>query len=155
MLRSIIFILILSVNSVQAQVKPVAITQLEALQNKDDRLVMVLIETDWCKYCLAMKHAILKDQRLSTVLNENFYTVFLNAETRNDIEFAGKKFSYKPTGINAGVHQLAEQLGMIDGQLSFPSLCFLNKENEIVYQYVGFADAPSLLQILNILLIDK
>jgi thioredoxin-related protein len=155
MLRSIIFILILCVNYVQAQVKPVEITQLEAFQNKDERLVMVLIETGWCKYCQAMKYAILKDQRLSTVLNKNFYTVFLNAETRNDIEFAGKKFSYKATGINTGVHQLAEQLGTINGQLSFPSLCFLNKENEIVYQYSGFLDTPSLLKILNILSIDK
>ena len=155
MLRLLIFVFIFLANQIQARVKPVMFEQIEALQKEDEKLVMVLIETDWCKYCQSMRYAMKNDKRLSMILEGNFYTVFLNAESKNDIKFAGKQFSYKPAGVNTGVHKLAEQLGSLNGQLSFPTLCFLNKQNEIVYQYSGFLDTPSLLKVLNTLSVNK
>ena len=39
------------------------------------------------------------------LLNENFYFVKLNREEKKDIHFLGKKFIYKPTGTNTGIHK--------------------------------------------------
>ncbi|HXH98682.1 MAG TPA: thioredoxin family protein [Sphingobacteriaceae bacterium] len=150
MLR-IIFVCLLLVNYVHAQVRPVQFEELKTLQEKEQKLVMVLIETDWCKYCQAMKHAISKNKQVSATLNKSFYTLFLNAEHKQTINFAGKRFIYKPNGINTGSHQLANHLGTIEGQLWFPSICFLNAKNEIVYQHGGFLDSSSMLKLLNAL----
>lgn len=151
MTRLIVFLFIIFSNQVYAQ-QPVVFEQLQALQDKEERLIVVFIETGWCKYCQAMKNSIRKNRELSALLERKFYTVFLDAETKNDIVFGGKVFKFKPTGINTGVHELAEALGTVDGQLKFPTLCILNKRNEIVYQYTGFI-APSLFtNLLNILL---
>lgn len=155
MVRLLIFMSVFLTYQIQAQVKPVRFEQLETLQKEEERLILVFIETAWCKYCHAMKYAIRNDKELSEVLNKKFYTVFLNAESMNNIEFGGKRFGFKPTGLNTGVHELAEQLGTVNGQLTFPTLCFLNRKNEIIFQYPGSLDSASLLKMLNTLLLNK
>lgn len=123
--------------------------QIDSLQNEERRPVVVFIHTDWCKYCQAMQNTTFKNKDIVSLLNKDFYLVELNAEEKNDIQFYGHTFRFKPTGNNTGVHELAEQLSTIDGTISFPSLCFLNAENEIIYQHGGFIDSDTLLKVLE------
>jgi thioredoxin-related protein len=151
MLKAILFLSFTFLyGSARAQIDPVRFDQLEGFQKKEKKLVMVFIETDWCKYCKAMKQTISRDIELKKLLKENFYTVVLNAEEKSDIAFAGKVFSYKPSGVNTGVHQLAEQLGRKNGQLSYPTVCFLNEDSEIIYQYSGYLPPKAFAKALNI-----
>ena len=153
MLKFIVFLaLTFSLPSnISAQIKqPIEFEQLKSLQEKEKKLVMVFIQTDWCKYCNAMKQTIIKNKQVSAMLDTRFYTVFLNAEERQDIVFAGRQFKYKPTGINTGVHQLAEQLGTINGQIAYPSICFLNEKNEIIYQSEGFLNPQAFVEVLDV-----
>ena len=122
--------------------------QLEGLQQAGRRPVVVFISTDWCRYCGRMKLSTLRDERVVKLLNESFYFVSLNAEEKEDISFYGHTFKYRPTGNETGVHELAEQLGSINGQLSFPTLSVLNADMEIVYQYGGYLSAKELSAIL-------
>lgn len=112
---------------------------------------MVYIHTDWCKYCHAMKQQMLKNSEILNILNQKYYTVFLNAESKKDISFNGKVFKYKPTGITTGIHQLAEALGRMDDENSYPALCFLNDKNEIIYQSGGFLSAEAFLKTLKVI----
>lgn len=134
-----------------AQVSTIRFSEVEHFQKKEKRIVMVLISAEWCKYCDAMKRAVLTDKRLDITLDRSFYTVFLNADHQEDIVFAGRKFTYKPSGVNTGVHELAAELGTINKQLSFPSLCFLNEKNEIIYQHAGYLDPAGLSLVLKTL----
>lgn len=137
--------------SVKAQVKAVELEQLSMLQKVDVKPVLVFIQTDWCKYCNQMKQTLKKDQLSTELLNKKFHVVFFNAEERRTISFAGREFNFKPTGTNTGVHELAEALGTIEGSLSYPTLCFLNKKNEIIYQYGGYLDPKSFFKTLEII----
>ena len=134
---------------VSAQISRANFDKINGLRENDKRLVMVLIGTEWCKYCNAMKQTILKDRAFANALDQPVYAVFLDAEEKKDIHFAERRFKYKPTGVNTGVHELAEALGSINGQLAYPSLCFLNEKNEIVYQHEGYLTAPSLAALLD------
>lgn len=138
-----------------AQVKPLTFGQVETLRKTNPKPVMVFIHTDWCNICAGMKQTTFKNKEVIELLNAKFYLVFLNAEAKEDILFAGRKFSYKPSGVNTGVHQLAEQLGSINGQVAYPSICFLNAENEILYQYDGYLDAASLIKMAKIVAKDR
>jgi hypothetical protein len=80
-------------------------------------------------------------------LKQNFYFIFLDAEEKRDIVFSGRRFKFKPAGIQTGIHELAEQLGTINGQIAYPSLSFLNERNEIIYQQDGFLK-PDVLAFL-------
>lgn len=94
--------------AIYAQVKTVTFEALAGLQQKKDKPVMVYIHTDWCNYCKAMKQNMLNNKDIATLLNQKYYTVFLNAETKKDIIFNGRIFKYKPAGISTGIQQLAE-----------------------------------------------
>lgn len=97
-----------------------------------------------------MQNTSLKNQEIIHRLNQDFYFVSLNAEEKNDIQFAGKTFQFKPTGRNTGVHELAITLGEINGKINYPSLVLLNPKNEIIFQYQGFITTAELKNILKI-----
>ncbi len=118
--------------------------EIEILQKKTPKPLLVLIMTSWCKYCHAMKNTMNKDINVTALLNEKFYTVFLDAEEKNDIFFAGKSFKHK-----AGLHELAKELGTIKGQISYPTITVLNVKNEIIYQHDGFLSPRSMLYMLK------
>jgi len=126
------------------QNRPVQFEDLQSLQAREAKPVVVLIMTDWCKYCHAMQHTMLKHSKVSVLLGNKFHTVFLNAEDRKDIFFAGRNFKYK-----SGMNELAVQLAKNHGQVSFPSLCILNSQNEILYQHDGYLSAQAMLFILR------
>lgn len=134
---ALIFVL-LTLN-VKSQNKPVTFEDLKALQTIEPRFVVVLIRTVWCKYCHAMQNMMLKNTNASLLLRDKFYTVFLDAEEKKDIFFAGRTFKFKQ-----GVNELAKELATMKGKVSYPTLCILNARNEIVYQYDGFLSAKAL-----------
>lgn len=131
------------------QLKAVLFEDIAALQKTNPRPVVVFIHTDWCRYCQGMKNTTFKNDNIVKLLNENFYFLDLNAEEKRNIRFHQKTFKYKPTGNNTGVNELAEQLGSTNGKLSYPALCFLNADNEIIYQHHDFTDAKTLKKILE------
>lgn len=65
------------------------------------------------------------------------------------VQFNGGIFKYKPSGNNTGIHELAEQLGTVDHKLSFPTLCFLNANYEIIFQYNQYINSNDLKTILH------
>jgi thioredoxin-related protein len=132
-----------------SQVKAVQFEQLDSLQAIEKKPVVVFLHTFWCKYCGTMKNSTLKNREVISVINDKFYFVSLDIEEKKPIYFQSHTFHYKPTGVNTGVHELAEQLGTINGSIAYPGLCILNAANEIIYQKEGYISAKELLVILN------
>jgi thioredoxin-related protein len=127
----------------------VAFADLTRLQAIEKRPVIVFIHTSWCRYCSAMQNSLRNNKSLSELINRKFYLVMLDGEEKNSIRFASRDFHFKPTGKDTGTHELATQLGSVDGHLSYPSICLLNEKNEIIYQRAGFLDPASILSILR------
>ncbi len=126
-----------------AQLAQVKFEQLDSLQKIEKRPVLVFLHTSWCKYCGTMKNTSFKNNEVIKLLNQKFYFVSLDIEEKKDILFRNHTFRYKPTGTNTGVNELAEQLGTINGQLAYPSICFLNADFEIIYQQEGYGVTPA------------
>jgi thioredoxin-related protein len=130
-----------------AQINTYKFEQLDSLQ-KVKKNVVIFIHTDWCKYCQAMKQTTFKTDNIISKLNTDFYFVELNAEEKRHIYFKEHAFKYLPTGKDTGIHELAEQLGTVDGKISYPTICVLNANNEIIYQHAQFINSQDLLEIL-------
>ena len=111
--------------------------------------MMVFIHTDWCTFCAAMENTTLQDPRVVELLTTKFYFIDLNAEKQEAIKVGEQTFRYKPTGGTTGLHELAEQLGTVEGTVSYPTLCFLTSAYEITFQYNQFIDAPDLVIVLE------
>lgn len=123
--------------------------QVDSLQKIEKRHVVVFIYTDWCKFCRTMEHTTFGNNEVVSTLNKHFYFVSLDAEQKQDISFNGNTFRYKPSGANTGIHELAVELGTIDGQVSYPGLCILNPGYEIIFNYNQFLSAGDLLTVLR------
>ena len=138
----------------EEKLKTVRFEQLDSLQAIKQKKVVVFIHTDWCKYCHLMNNTTLDDENVINLLNDHFYFVDLNAEYKKVISYSGQTFKYKPSGGNTGVHELAEQLGKINGKLNYPTISIINYKNEIVFQYGGLMKTDELLTVLNELIIE-
>ncbi len=131
------------------QIQKISFERLDSIEIQDDKNVFVFIRTDWCKYCHKMVRTTLKNETIVKLLTNHFYFIELDAESKTDIKYRGRTFKYKPTGNETGVHELAKQLGTINGKLNYPALVVLNAKNEIVFQYDGYLNAEELEAILK------
>lgn len=106
----LLFISITSSFSQEGVVLPNTYTfeKIERLQKIEERPIVVFIYTDWCKYCFAMKKNTFTNNKIIEKLNTSFYFIMLDAEYKKDIIFYDHTFRYKPTGLNTGIHELAE-----------------------------------------------
>lgn len=136
-------------HSLLAQASTYEFEQIDSLQKLEKRNLVVFIHTDWCKYCQSMLNTSFKNDRIIKLLNSKFYFIKLNAEVQREIQFNNHSYNFKPTGSNTGIHELAEQLASIAGNVSYPTLCILNPENEIMFQHNQFINAKYLHALLT------
>ncbi len=132
-----------------SQIKTIHFEQLDSLLKAEKKPVVVFLHTSWCKYCSTMKNTTFLNEEVVKLLNQKFYFVSLNIEEKSNIFFRGHTFRYKPTGTTTGVHELAEQLGSVNGELAYPTTCFLNADCEIIYRREGYIQPKELLNILE------
>jgi thioredoxin-related protein len=138
--------------TVFSQIISQSFEQLAGLQKTQNRFVVVFIHIDWCKYCQAMKNTTFKDKEIAALLNQNFWFVDLNAEEKSDITYNGQTYKFRPTGNNTGIHELVEKFTMPNGEASYPSICILNPDFEIIFQYNQLLSINDLRLLLNNLL---
>lgn len=124
-------------------------SEVEQLQRKTPKPVVVFLHTDWCKFCHAMKTTTLRNEKVIRLLNDSFYMIMLNGEEKKDIVWFGKKFKYKPTGTDTGTHELTTALASIQGKISYPTTTILNSKIEIDLQIGGHVDSKSMQVILK------
>jgi len=141
--------LFLSVSTTHAQVKTYSFEQIDSLQQVAPRPVFVMIHTDWCRWCQVMKKTTLQDEQVMALLNESYYFVSFDGETKEDITFNGHTFQSRSNSIYPGTHDLALQLGEIDDILSYPALTFLNPAYEITFQHSGFLNKKQFRKVLG------
>lgn len=86
---------------------------------------LVDIYTDWCGWCKVMMKTTYSNPGLAAYINQNFYPVKFNAETKDTIEFNGK--IYKPLSPEPRTpHELA--LFFLGNNLSYPSTVFMTNQ---------------------------
>ena len=132
-----------------AQLKTVQFEQIDSLQNIQKRKIIVFIHNDWCKFCQVMQSKTLKNAAIIQSLNDNFYFINLNAEEKRTITFKNKTFTFKPTGTNSGINDLAIQLGTFNNQINYPTIAVLNEKYEIIFQQNSFLNTKDFKLLLD------
>jgi thioredoxin-related protein len=132
-----------------SQLRSVSIEKIDSLQHIQKRNTIVFIQTDWCQFCHTMKNTTFKNEAIIKELNTSFYFVPFNAEEKRSVVFNKTTFRFTPAGNNTGTHELAAALGTIRKQLTFPVICALNSENEIIFQHSGYLNAKEFKLILE------
>ncbi|MBO6794429.1 MAG: thioredoxin family protein [Balneolaceae bacterium] len=133
----------------QPRLNTVDFEDLPTLQASQEKPVLVFLTADWWRYCKNVEQTSFRDPEIVKQLNEEFYVVIFDIESRKSIEFKGQEYRYKSTGLNTGVHELAEKIGMIEGVLNTPTFVVIDAAMNIVFQYGGYMDSQQILQLIT------
>lgn len=151
-MKKAIYILLIffwAVPSGFAQLKTYTFEEAEKLSKENPKPFVVFIHTTWCNYCKMMENSTFKNPEIITLLNNNFYFISLDAETKKDIHFNNHIFSFKPNGQNTGIHELATALATINSRVVYPTITILQSDFSIVFQKHSFLNSKELLPILE------
>lgn len=150
-MKNLLYIIcfLLAIQTGFAQLNLRKFEEIDSLQKIEKRKVIVFLHTDWCKFCAVFKSKTLKNEAIIQLLNEKFYFIDFNAEEKQTITFNNQKFQFKPSGVNSGTHELAIQLAKINDKINYPTLCFLNENNEIIFQHNGFLNTKDFKLLLE------
>lgn len=145
MKKFIILFFILIANQNFAQLNTHTFEEAEKLSIENQKPFVIFIHTNWCKICKMMENTTFKNKEIINELNQNFYFISFNAETKKDIIFNKNTFKFKPKGNNSGIHELAESLS----NQTYPTITILNSDYTILMQKESFENSKTLLQILE------
>lgn len=122
--------------------------------NKQAKPVLILLSTDWCRYCKMQKIQLEKNQDFQTA-KSNFYFVEFNAETKDSILFNDKVYHYNSSGLSTGIHELTIELGNQKEGISYPFWVALDKNYKVLLRWNRVLAPSELKKIIDILSIEK
>jgi len=132
-----------------AQLKSYSFEEAEKLNTTNPKPFVIFIHTSWCNYCKLMENTTFKDPAIVAFLNQNFYFISLDAESKNDIIFNDHTFKFKPSGQNTGIHELAIELATINNEISYPTITVLGSNLTILLQTGSYKDPKTLYSLLK------
>ena len=118
-----------------------------ASYQKEKRPILIDLYTDWCGWCKEMDKKTYANNKVAEYLDNRFYAVRLNAETRNQIKWDNKEYNYNPA-----YHSNEFAVYLTNGKLQFPTTViipgdgsgpqaipgyFAPKDFELIVKYFG------------------
>jgi thioredoxin-related protein len=122
------------------KIKWMTIQEAYAATQKTPKKIFVDVYTDWCGWCKVMDRNTFTNQHIVDYMNENYYSVKLNAEGKDDITLGAR--TYKSMG---NVHELAAAL--LQGKMSYPTTVYLNEKMELIQPIPGYLEPRMFHQI--------
>ena len=132
--------------TVKAKVKWISIEEAIKLNQKEPKKWLVDCYTSWCGWCKRMDATTFTDPHIVKELNDNFYAVKFDAESKRDIKVGDKVYKFVPQG-NRGYHELAKFL--MNGKMTYPTMVYLDETMKVIQPIPGYQDSKTMLPILT------
>lgn len=94
--------------------------QLQVAYALHPRPILVDLYTDWCGWCKVMDRTTYSNDKVVAYINEHYYAVKFNAESKDSVVFNNKKFGY-----NNGYRTNEVALYLSFNKLEYPNTIFL------------------------------
>ena len=143
----------------ESSIEWVSINDLEELQKKEPRKVLVDVYTKWCGPCKLMLKQTFHDPEVVNYINEHYYAVKFNAEGDEVIKFKGYEFTnddYKPNkpGRNS-THDFTLAIAPVNGRIAYPTIVYLDEDLNIIFPLQGLMRPPQIMPLLTYINQDK
>jgi thioredoxin-related protein len=134
-----------SLYSQENKIKWYSVEEAEKLLKDKPRPIFIDTYTDWCSWCKKLDKETFANPVIAEILTTKFYPVKFDAEGKGKITFQGK--IYVNDGKVGNAHQLA--VALLQGQLSFPTVVFLNEAGQLLTPVAGFRNAKEMEELLS------
>ena len=140
-IRNILIFAIGLTTTVFAQVDKInwlTIEEVEILQQKNPRKVLMDVYTTWCGPCKMMMKNTFTNKNVIEYINANYYAVKFDAESGRNVSFKGNTQT-NPTyvegqrGLN-GQHEFAKALSVN----SYPTIIYMDEELNVIAPIKGY-----------------
>lgn len=112
--------------------------------------VFVNFYADWCVYCKEMERTTFQDPEVIKIMNQNYYAVKMNVESKVTIVFGDQTFKNKRIKKVNAVHEIALLLaGRKNKPFSLPVYLFFDENFQARSRYFQFLDEVALLKLLQ------
>ncbi len=101
----------------------------------EPKKIFIDVYTDWCGWCKKMDAATFSNEKVAEYMNETYYSVKLNGEGKEDIEFMEYTYKFVASG-RRGYHELAAAL--MNNKLSYPTVVFMDEELQVLQPIPGY-----------------
>jgi thioredoxin-related protein len=103
------------------KLKWLSLDELQTAYAKQPKPILIDVYTDWCGWCKVMDKETYSNEKVAAYINEHFYAVKFNAESKEPAFFGKKKYGYN-TAYNA--NDLAVYL--LSGRMGYPTTVLLS-----------------------------
>ena len=140
----LVFIFAMSFSQEQ-KIKWYTIEEADKLLKANPRPVFIDTYTDWCVWCKRLDQETFSNPVVAEILSKKYYPVKFDAEGKETVVFQGKSFTND--GKSGNAHQLA--VALLQGQLSYPTVVFLDEKGQLLTPVPGFRDAKAMEELLS------
>jgi uncharacterized protein YyaL (SSP411 family) len=95
--------------------------EVQEAYSKSPKPIIVDVYTSWCGWCKVMDKQTYSNPKVAAYINEKYYAVKFDAESKESVDFNGRRYSYNATNK---MNDMAVYL--LFGQMSFPTTVFLS-----------------------------
>lgn len=100
------------------------------------RPILIDVYTTWCGPCKMMSAQTFNHPTIAKYINDNFYAVKFDAESKDSVKFDKFVFVSSDNNNPKATHQFAASV--LDNQLAYPSIVFLNNQIQRIDILKGF-----------------
>lgn len=127
----------------------VRLSDIEKLQKKDSKMVLIDVYTDWCGPCKMMDKITFADPEVQAAIKKDFHMIKFNAEGNYTVNYKGQEYgnpNHTPNkrGRNSR-HEFSYKLPVS----AYPTILVLNEDLEIVNNIRGFQKPEQFVQSLE------
>jgi thioredoxin-related protein len=128
----------------RAKINWLTLDQAIAKNKLHPKKIFIDLYTEWCGWCKRMDVTTFENAAVISYLNQNYYCIKFDAESRDTLEFKNKKYFYQPKNK---AHELAVVL--MNGQMSYPTGVYLEEDLDIITPVTGYQTPEQMVPILK------
>lgn len=133
-------------------VKVYTIQEVEKLQKKKPKKVLVTFSAEFCNTCAVMDKTTFVDTSIASYINKNFYLVNFRVTSKDTIVFKNEKY-FTGNVNNFPLHSLSLKLS--NNRFSIPALCLLDEQLNTI-DVLNFYQSPERIKpILHYIATDS
>ena len=128
----------------QTKINWMTIEEAYAKQKITPKKILIDVYTDWCGWCKVMDRETFTNADVIKFVNEKYYAVKLDAESKKDIKLGDKTFKYDVTNRS---NEAA--ITLLQGKMSYPSIVYLDEGFNMIQPVPGYMNAKDFHQIIT------
>lgn len=126
------------------EIKWISFSEAEKMMKVKPKKVIIDLYTSWCGWCKVMDKKTYSNPELIKYVNDNYYAIKFDAESRDSISFLGQRWGYEP---QYKASRLAVEL--MGGKMSYPTTVIMGENFQGIYPIPGFLELPVMESILK------